>query len=98
MTHVFMIQDPVYLSEPLVKSNGFMYAPNGDMTPYPCHTAVEVPRPFGAVPHYFMGQNPYLKEYAEKYHVPFEATRGGAETALPEFMQKVKPAGKEAAK
>ena len=95
MTHVFMIQDPVYLSEPLVKSNGFIWVPNGDITAYPCHTAVEVPRPPGAVPHHFMGQNPFLKEFSAKYHVPFDAARGGAETALPEYMLKMKGAAAE---
>ena len=28
-------------------------------------------------------------EYAKKHHLPVEATRGGAETALPEFMKKM---------
>jgi hypothetical protein len=98
MTHVMMLQDPAYLSEPLVKSNGFRWSPNGDMTPYPCHTAVEVPRPAGAVPHHYMGQNPFLKDFSQKYHVPFEAARGGAETALPEYMLKMKSMPREGGK
>ena len=94
LTHVMMVEDPAYLSEPLVKSNGFLWSANGDMQPYPCRPVVEVPRPKGTVPHHFVGENPFLKEYAEKYHVPFEATRGGADTALPEFMLKVKASAK----
>ncbi len=92
LTHIFMIQDPVYLSEPLIKTNGFRWSPNGDMQPYPCRPVVEVPRAEGDVPHHFMGDNPFLKEFAQKYGVPYEAARGGAETALPEFMLTVKPA------
>ena len=36
MTHVMIVEDPVYLTEPLVKTNGFLLQPNGTMTPYPC--------------------------------------------------------------
>jgi hypothetical protein len=89
MTHVLMISDPVYLSEPLVKSNGFVWIENGDLQPYPCRPAVEVPREKGSVPHHYMGDNPFLREYAERHHIPFEATRGGAETALPEYVNKL---------
>ena len=89
MTQIVMIADPTYLSEPLVKSNGFVWIENGDMQPYPCRPTIEVVRPKGSVPHHFMGDNPFLREYAERYHVPFEATQGGAETALPEYMDKI---------
>ena len=58
------------------------------MAPYPCSPAVEVPREAGDVPHHLPGQNPFLDDYAKKHNIPLEATRGGAETALPEFMKK----------
>jgi hypothetical protein len=51
---------------------------------------VEVPHEAGEVPHYLPGQNPYVKEFAEKHKLPVEATRGGAETALPEFGRKIR--------
>lgn len=90
LTHIMMVQDPTYLTEPLVKTNGFRWAPAGDMHPYPCRPVVEVPRAAGEVPHHLMGENPFLHEFSEKYGVPYEAARGGAETALPEFMLTVK--------
>ena len=43
----------------------------------------------GDVPHHLPGQNPYLGEFAKKHNLPIEATRGGAETALPEFAKKL---------
>ena len=43
-----------------------------------------MPAPEGTVPHYLPGTNPYLKEFSEDYGIPFEATRGGAETMYPE--------------
>jgi hypothetical protein len=87
LTHVMMVEDPVYLTEPLVKTNGFGALSNGFMEPYPCRPADEVPRAFGDVPHHLPGQNVYLREYAEKHGLPFESTEGGAETALPEYMR-----------
>lgn len=86
LTHVVMITDPVYLSEPLVRTNGFMALENGFMEPYPCRPADEVPRALGDVPHHLPGANPYLAEYAEKHGLPIEAAMGGAQTSLPDFM------------
>ena len=89
LTHTYIIEDPVYLSEPLIKTNGFRLTPNVAMQPYPCQPAVEVEREPGSVPHYLPGQNPYLVDFAKKHNLPPEAARGGAETALPEFSKKM---------
>ena len=51
---------------------------------------VEIVRPPGYVPHYMPGKNPFLTEFATQHHLPVEATRGGADTALPEFAEKLK--------
>jgi len=89
LTHVVMIVDPVYLSEPLVKTNGFAIVSNGTMEPYPCRPAVEVPREAGAIPHHSLDDAPPTREFAMKHGLPEEAAAGGAATALPEFMAKV---------
>jgi hypothetical protein len=34
--------------------------------------------------------NKFLDEFARRYGVPFEATRGGAETMYPDYMLKLK--------
>jgi len=93
LTHTYIIEDPVYLTEPLIKTNGFRLLPNGAMQPYPCQPAVEVEREPGDVPHHLPGQNPFIGDFAKKHNLPPEATRGGAETALPEFAKKMPPAG-----
>ena len=90
LTHVMMIEDPVYLTEPLVKTNGFQYVPNGNMQPYPCRSVSEVDRKPGIVPNHLMGDNLFLKELVERYHLPFELFRGGADQALPEYMETAK--------
>ena len=86
MTHVYMIEDPNYLTEPLIKTSGFQLTPNPAMQPYPCYPTVEVPREKGEVPHHLPGENPFLNDYAKKYNLPAGAMRGGVETGLPEFM------------
>jgi glyoxylase-like metal-dependent hydrolase (beta-lactamase superfamily II) len=56
------------------------------MQPYPCYPTVEVPREKGEVPHHLPGENPFIGEFAKKHNLPQNGVRGGAETALPEFM------------
>lgn len=90
MTHVMIVEDPVYLTEPLVKTNGFALSPTGTMTPYPCDPVTEVLREPGDVPHYLPGQNPFIDEFAEEHGLPVDAARGGAATALPEYMERLR--------
>jgi hypothetical protein len=91
LSHVSMVEDPYYLSEPLIKSNGFQLTTDLTMAPYPCESVIEVPREEGEVPSNLPGQNRYWNDYAKKHNLPLDATRGGAETALPEFMKKFRP-------
>jgi hypothetical protein len=90
LTHIYIIEDPVYLSEPLVKTNGFQLTTNLTMAPYPCESVIEVPREEGAVPHHLPGQNSFWDDFANKHNLPVDATRGGAETALPEFGMRLR--------
>jgi hypothetical protein len=89
LTHVMMIEDQAYLSEPVVKTTGYVVAANGKVEPYPCRPAVEVPRAAGDVPHHGIDDVPATREFAEKHKLPEEAAAGGAATALPEFMTKL---------
>jgi hypothetical protein len=92
MTHVSIVTDPVYLTEPLIKSQDFnIQTQEGQNWLYPCEYVEEVAgRPRGAVPSYMPGQNPFLHEFADKFHIPLEAALGGAETMYPEYQQKLK--------
>ena len=85
LTHVYMISDPVYLTEPLVKTNGFRLQLNGEVQPYPCESVDEVIRAAGVVPHHLPGSNQASEDYAKKHRLSVEGVKGGAETALPEF-------------
>jgi hypothetical protein len=87
ITHV--VYDPVILTEPLVRSQSWFLDPGQRAGLFPCEYLPEVPAEAGSVPHYLPGANPWLKEFAEWYALPFEATRGGAETLYPEYRAKM---------
>jgi hypothetical protein len=90
LTWITIVTDPVYLTEPYIKSRNFALDPGYQMAQYPCSVDIEVARPEGEIPHYLPGQNPFVSEYAAKNHLPLAATLGGAETMYPEFAQKMK--------
>jgi len=96
MTRIAVTRDAVYLTEPLVKSEDFVLVgrtlPPGNWL-YECHPVVEVAnRPKGVVPSYQLGENTFLKEFRDRFKLPEIATRGGAETMYPEFVDKMKQA------
>jgi len=95
ITHVYLITDPYYLSEPLIKTSGFRLTNQVAVQPYPCESVEEVDRARGVVPHHLPGANPYLREFSERFKLPFEASRGGAATAMPEYAKQIanRPAG-----
>ena len=89
LTWMVIVNDPVYLTEPFVRTTDFVLDPQQVIAPYPCEAVVEVERPIGVVPHHLPGTNPYLREISEWYGLPYEATRGGAETLYPEYRLKL---------
>ena len=42
------------------------------------------------MPHYLPGKNPFIDEMDRLYHIPREASLGGAETMYPAFRDKIK--------
>lgn len=91
LTITTVIEDPVFLTEPLVRSDNWYLDPGQHIGIFGCEYAAEVPRPAGTVPHHLSGTNPNLREFATWYGLPFEATRGGAETLYPEYRPKITP-------
>ena len=89
LTVVTVIDDPVFLTERLVRSQSWALDPGQTMGSNWCESAPELPLPPGVVPNYLPGTNPYLKEFSNWYGVPYEATRGGAETMYPEYRSKL---------
>jgi hypothetical protein len=90
LTLVSIINDPVYLTEPFIRTTDWMQDPDQNIAPYPCEAVTEIDRPLGVVPNHLPGANMFLQEFSQRWGVPFEATRGGAETMYPEYAQKAK--------
>lgn len=84
MTNVQIVSDPYYFTEPLIRTSDFRLT-DIPIGPYPCDAVVEVVRDRGIVPNYLPRDKHTLAEFAAKFNIPYEATRGGAYTALPEF-------------
>jgi len=89
LTWTAIINDPLYLSEPMIRTSDFRLAPNQNIAPYPCLIVSEVEQPHGWVPHWLPGENPDIEEFAKTEGVPVEAMRGGSATMLPEFRKKI---------
>jgi hypothetical protein len=89
LTWVTIAYDPVYLTEPMIRSSEYRLALNQQIPPYPCTVVDEVDRPRGKVPHELPGENHFLGEFGQKYNIPIEATGGGAATMYPELARKI---------
>ena len=107
LTITVMVNDPLYLTEPYVKTIDFIPiarvstarfgaeaadARGGVFTQ--CYPNEEVAPTTRDVPHYLPWANPFLTEDEKRYNLPQGATLGGADSALPEF---VKPASRRGA-
>jgi hypothetical protein len=93
LTVVTVVEDPVFLTERLVRSQTWALDPGQRMGNNPCEYVPEDPAPQGTVPAYLPGTNPYLREFAERYGLPQSGVRGGADTIYPEFrLHMEKPA------
>ena len=91
LTHISMVEDPVYLTEPLVQSQNFVLVANVTPATYQTWTVCLpleeiVGRPRGVVPHHLPGTNPFITEYSTKFGLPQGATRAGAEAMYPEHQ------------
>lgn len=107
LTITWIVYDSLYLTEPYIKSVDFIAAAAApaqfDLAPADrggnnffaqCFPREEIARPdLHYVPHYLFGQNPFLGEEAKKLGIPVEATLGGAETALPEYRDRLRQQG-----
>ncbi|WP_428102845.1 hypothetical protein [Candidatus Rariloculus sp.] len=87
LTQIVVINDPVYLSEPFIRTNNWVLDVRQQITPYLCDIVDEVAFPRGTIPHYLPGLNPFVNEHAETYGIPLEAALGGAATTYPDFIE-----------
>src|SRR6266478_5873192 len=90
LTHVSVVTDPVYLTEPLIKSEDYVLNnSSGGNWLWPCEYVEELPNSdLTKVPSFMPGQNPFEHEFADKFKIPVDAALGGAETMYPEYTKK----------
>jgi glyoxylase-like metal-dependent hydrolase (beta-lactamase superfamily II) len=94
LSQVTIATDPVYLTEPWIRSQEFVLMERGNQNwLYNCEYAMEIPGPRNHVKHFLPGKNPYLNEIGERYGIPQEGVRGGAETLYPEYLQRMQGKG-----
>jgi hypothetical protein len=89
LTIVTIVNDPVYLTEPFIRSTDYELDLRQQIPPYPCEVVEEVDRPRRVVPHLLPGLNSSLTEFASHHNLPEQAVQGGAETMYPEYQSKV---------
>ncbi len=92
LTWVMVEYDPVYLTEPFIRSTEYQIDQHQNIPPYPCTVVEEVDRPKGVVPHHLPSSPLYRDEvqyFADRYGIPFEAVQSGAETMYPEIVRKI---------
>lgn len=90
LSHVLVILDPVYLTEPYVTSQEFTLMERGNQNwLYNCEYVMEVPMSNIDVPHFLPGENPFMADFSDKFGLPFEAVFAGAESTYPEYMERI---------
>jgi hypothetical protein len=91
LTVLAVIEDPIYLAEPLIWTRNFQVSA-AELSPVgpPCVTTFEGTTPGNEVPHYLPGKTPYVDELTKKFGIPREAVLGYPETLYPEYRQKIK--------
>ena len=92
---VIIVRDPVYLSEPFIRTQDWRLNLNGEPNAWgpcsPAQIADEIPNQRkGYVPHHLPGTNDQMREFPAKRGVPPLAALGGAETMYPEYSLKIK--------
>jgi glyoxylase-like metal-dependent hydrolase (beta-lactamase superfamily II) len=91
LTHTSVITDPVYLAEPEVRTTDFFRQHADHQTwLFACDDGEQIlGRAPDNVPNYLFGENPFVGEFGDKYHIPAAAYLGGPETSYPEFAARV---------
>jgi cyclase len=89
-TIVTIVNDPISLTEPFIRSTDYELDVKQLVPPYPCEMVQEIERPRGVVPHVLPGVNPQIAEFPRNHNLSPVATLGGAATMYPEYRDALK--------
>jgi cyclase len=87
LTLVSMVEDPVYLTAPLVRSWNWVLNLGYQIAPYECQYRAENDLPKGFVAHHLPGTNSALGEFARTHKLSERDVRGGSESMWPEYRR-----------
>jgi hypothetical protein len=88
LTWINIVHDPVYLTEPLIRSGEYRLTLGAQFLPHPC-TPADEGHEKGVIPAHLPGKNLFLNEPAQNMHIPPEALKAGAASMYPEFRAKL---------
>ncbi len=89
LTITTTIDDPAFLTEPLVRSQSWVLDPGQQMSRDVCEYVNEIPGEIDRVPHFLPGENTALNEIIDWYGLPVDGARGGADTIYPEYRDRM---------
>src|SRR3989454_5518394 len=91
LTVATIVYDPVYLTEPFIRTTDYELDLHQQNPPYPGEVVEEIDRPNGAVPHRLpvATEDLFITDFAKRCGIPVEAAKGGAETMYPEYRSKL---------
>ncbi|HUI76466.1 MAG TPA: hypothetical protein VLY24_01090 [Bryobacteraceae bacterium] len=92
ITYLAVVNDPVYLAEPFSRTYTLgRNTKEPDAWLYACDDGEQIlGRREDQVESYLWGQHPFLREFADRNHIPLLATLGGPDTMYPELLAKFK--------
>jgi hypothetical protein len=90
LTVVTVVDDPVFFTEPLVRSENWYLDPAQQVAQFYCEYVTELPPVTeDSIPHHLPGENPYLTDMSRWYGLPAAVLRGGAEKMYPEYRRRI---------
>ena len=98
ITNVTVASDPVFFSEPQVRSNDYVRQPvDHGAWLYACDDGEQIlDRAPDYVPHYLFGKQPFAREFAKKYNLPLAASLMGAASIYPELPAQLRTVNSDA--
>ena len=89
LTIARVVEDPVYLTEPLIHTTNHTLNLHRRLNAWPCEVVTELAEhDSDHVPHYLPWKNEHIKEYANRHDgMTVEIAMGGAEQLYPEFVE-----------
>jgi cyclase len=89
LTVFSIVEDPVYLTAPLVRSWNWVLSLGFQIGPYPCEYRSDSALPKGFVAHVLPENAHSARDFATESGLPLEAVEGGEETLYPEYMSRL---------